>query len=216
MDIRHRFSENSWPLVESWIQESIEEFTRRRLQPPEGSSAQYPDSPGNRTSSFAQETRVRPSTFSARMPQNALNDLRSRGIELESFSSNIAQIDEIEAHNPTRVQGRVFTFPSFGNEILHEHLPNRVQHCGRGNETTDSAYFTTFNPTNPSSRTGTGFPEDEPGAIDDMEMFKLFFDVPNEHLANPSGAQEHPDLLDLDLGGVGSTPCRSQQRQNRY
>jgi hypothetical protein len=196
MDIRHRFSENSWPLVESWIQESIEEFTRRRLQPLDGNSAQYPDSPGNRTSSFAQETRAQRSSLSTRMLQNA-------------------------RHDPTRVQERVFApsqhLPdfSFGNEMLHEQQPNRVQQSGRRNETTDSAYFTTFNPTNPSSRTGTGFPEDEPGAIDDFEMLQLFLDVP-EYLANPSGAQEHPDLLDLDLGGVGSTPRRSQQRQNRY
>jgi hypothetical protein len=208
MDIRHRFSENSWPLVESWIQESIEEFTRRRLQPPEGSLAQYPDSPGNRASSFAQETKAQPNPLSARMLQNA-------------------------RHDPKRVQEKAFTSSqhlpdfSFVNEMLHEQQPNRVQHNSRGNETTDSAYFTTFNPTNPSSRTGTGFPEDEPGAIDEFvnseatplspgQMFQLFFDLPSEYPANPSGAQEHPDLLDLDLGGVGSAPRRSQHRQNRY
>jgi hypothetical protein len=207
MDIRPLFSEYQWPRVESRIRESIEEFTLRRLQPQEGSSAQYLDSSGNQTSSPAQETRVQRSSLSTRMPQSAL-------------------------HDPTRVQGRVFMpsqhLPGFslGNEMVHEQQPNRVQHSGRGNETIDSAYFTTSNPTNASPHTGTGFPEGEPVAIGDFgnpeetllspgQGFlsdNLFF----EYFTDPSGAQEHPDLIDLDLGGVGSTQRRNQHRQNRY
>jgi len=190
MDIRHRFSENSWPLVESWIQESIEEFTRRRLQPLEGNSVQHPDSPGNRTSSFARETRVQPSTLS--------------------------------------VQGWAFTpsqhLPDFN--LGNEQQSNRVQHSGRGNETIDSAYFTTFNPTNASSHTRMGLLEDEQVAIDDFvnteatllspgQMFQPSDDNFFDFLANPSGAQEHPDPIDLSLGGV-VTQRRSQHRQNRY
>lgn len=207
MDIRPLFSEYQWPRVESRIRESIEEFSLRRLQPQEGSSAQYPDSPGNQTSSPAQETRVQRSSLSTRMPQNAL-------------------------HDPTRVQGRVFT-PSqhvpglgLGHEMLHEQQPNRVQHSGRGNETIDSAYFTTSNPTSASSHTGIGFPEGEPVAIGDFGnpeeallspgQWLLSDSIFFESLTDPSGAQEHPDLIDLDLGGVASTHRRNQHRQNRY
>jgi hypothetical protein len=207
MGIRPLFSEYQWPRVESRIRESIEEFTLRRLQPLERSSAQYPDSPGNQASSFAQEIMVRRRNPPTPMPQNAL-------------------------HDPASVQGRVFTpsLPladySFANEMFHEQQPNRVQHSGRGNETVDSAYYTTFNSTDVSSHTETGFSGDEPVAIDGCvnpeatllspsQMFQLsveIFGSQSEYLANPSGAQEQPDLPDLDISGMGP----SQHRQNRY
>jgi len=195
MDMRPLFSEYQWPRVESSIRQSIDAFTLRRLQPPAGSSAQYPDPPGNQTSSFAQTTMAQRSNPPTRMLQD-------------------------ELHDPTRVRGRVLAPSqhlanfSFGNEMLHEQQPNRIQRSGRGNETNDSAYYTTFHPTNMPSQTGTGFAEGGPVVINDCvdpsKVFQLRDDIV---LTNPSDAQEQSDLLDIFfLPEEGS----SQHRQNRY
>jgi hypothetical protein len=145
MDIRPLFSEDQWPRLESRIRESMAEFARRRLLPPRERSAQYLDSSGNHTSSVAQRIMDQRSTLPTPMPQNT-------------------------PHDPTRVQGGGFApseHPagfSFGDEMP---LLNYVQQSGRGNETIDSACYATFDPTNVSSHTVTGFPGDKPVATDD-------------------------------------------------
>ena len=181
MDIRPLFSGHQWPRVESRIRESMEEFMLRRLQPLEGNSAQYLDSPGSHTPSFAHEITIQQGPISRRTPPQ-----RPANFNLE-------------------------------DKMLHR------QNGGDGNKTIDSAYYSMFNRTNAtSSQTGTGFPVDEPAAIDGCVDPETFYMLPDQgfqfaddivgfpdNLANPSSAQGEPDLL--DLGRVGY----SQQRRNQ-
>lgn len=183
MDIRPLFSEDQWPRVESRIRESMEEFARRRLQPPGESSAQYPDSPGNHTSSVAQRIMDQRSTLPTPMLQNA-------------------------PHDPTMVQGGVFAPSKYlAGFISGDEMPplNCAQESGRGNETIDSACYATFDPTNVPSHTGTGFPGDKPVAIDDFVDLGATLLPPGqgfESLDNISGLPSDSEEIGWDSVGL--------------
>jgi hypothetical protein len=144
MDIRPLFSEDQWPRLESRIRGSVEEFARRSLLPPRERAAQYLDSPGHHTSSVAQRIIDQQSTLPTPMSQNA-------------------------PHDPTRVQGGFVPSEHLAGFSFGDEMPplTYVQQSSRGNETIDSACYATFDPTNVSSHTATGFPGDKPVATDD-------------------------------------------------
>jgi hypothetical protein len=133
------FTDDQWPRVEMCIREGMEEFTRQRLQPPGGSSAQYPDSAGSHTSSVAQRITDQRSTLPTPMPQDAQYD-------------------------PTRVRG---VFVPSQNPTGFSFRDGMRQQNGRGNETIDSACYTTFDSMNMSSHAGTCFAGDKSVATDD-------------------------------------------------
>jgi hypothetical protein len=194
MNMRDRVEEYHWPLIDSCIQETVEDFTRQRLQLREGNSAQSLDSPANQNSSFAQTNNVQRSN-PGRMFQNAL-------------------------HDRTVLQGRVFepsqNFADFGlgNEFLHDQQLIRFQPNSHRNWTDDSACYTTFDTTDMLSQTGTTFLGDQATGVDhcvdpqqtflvsgeDFPLSNELLHLSDEYLANPPGAEEQPNLFGPGLG----------------
>lgn len=193
MDIRPLFSERQWPLVESRIRESIDEFTLRRLQPLQRGLAQYPNSPGNQTGSIAQTiSAVQRSTVATRRLQNPQH-LANFG-----FGNEMLRRQQLN-----RVQ-----HSGHGNETIDSACYMTFDPAN-----VSSGAGTAFEVDEPVTIDECADPETDlwlTGAA--FQPPHSLLNLPNEFLANPSSAEEQSVMRAFDLDGMGS----SQQRQNRY